>query len=368
MTYKETLLFIGKCLTISHEEKNKLSIEEELKSETVDWDFVVEVSTAHYVFPALYCNLKRADFLHYLPEELVNYMIHITDLNRERNQQIISQAKEINELLLSNNITPIFLKGTGNLLEGLYEDIGERMLSDIDFLVSENHISKAIAILKENKYFILKDNIPESHGRHYPKLVHKTKISGIEVHRKMLREPHSKLFNYSVIKNNIIKHHQKEHTLGFTDQIVLNVLSKQVNDYGYLFKNIALRSHYDTFLLSKKTNFHEYLNNKNAFFKILNGYFAVSTFILNSPAGIYYKDDPKTELFLKKTIKIIESPTATKRSKFKTKMFHKFLPFKRGINIFLKATYKKEYLFFVWSKISNINWYKERFFEIKSNL
>mgnify|MGYP000421596493 CR=1 FL=1 len=31
MTYKETLLFIGKCLTISHEEKNKRIIEDELK-------------------------------------------------------------------------------------------------------------------------------------------------------------------------------------------------------------------------------------------------------------------------------------------------------------------------------------------------
>ena len=368
MTFKEALLFIGKCLTISHEEKNKLLIEEELKCKLVDWDAVVKLSTKHYVFPALYCNLKRADFLHYLPKELVNYMIHITDLNRDRNQQIIAQAKEINELLLSNNITPIFLKGVGNLFQDLYEDIAERMLSDIDFLVSESHISKAIDILKENDYYILKDNIPESHGRHYPKLVHKTKISGVEVHRKMLREPYSKLFDYTIIKNSILKHHQNEHTLGYTDQIVLNVLSKQVNDYGHFFKNVALRSHYDTFLLSKKTNFQEYLNNKRPFFKILNGYFAVSTFLLNSPAGIYYKDDPKTKLFLKKTIKIIENPTATKRSKLKTKMFYKFLPFKRGANVFLKATYKKEYLFFMWSKLSNVNWYKERFFKIKPNL
>jgi hypothetical protein len=123
MNYKETLFFIGKCLTIAHENHNNVLVEEELKSNHIDWDAVVKVSTSHYVFPALYCNLKRADFLHYLPTDLVEYMKHITDLNRERNQQIIEQAKEINELLLKNNITPIFLKGTGNLLEGLYDDI-----------------------------------------------------------------------------------------------------------------------------------------------------------------------------------------------------------------------------------------------------
>jgi hypothetical protein len=46
------------------------------------------------VFPALYCNLQRANFLHYLPEELVTYMKHITNLNRERNEEIITLARE----------------------------------------------------------------------------------------------------------------------------------------------------------------------------------------------------------------------------------------------------------------------------------
>tara|TARA_B110000967_G_scaffold86605_1_gene89213 strand:+ start:2076 stop:2333 length:258 start_codon:yes stop_codon:yes gene_type:complete len=81
----------------------------------------------------LYCNLKKADFLQYLPINLIQYMKHITDLNRERNQQTIEQAREIILLLLAHSITPIFLKGTGNLLEGLYEDIAQRMVGDINY-------------------------------------------------------------------------------------------------------------------------------------------------------------------------------------------------------------------------------------------
>ena len=100
----------------------------------------------------MYCNLKRVGFLHYLPQELVNFMEHITNLNRERNQQIITQAKELNTLLLKNNITPIFLKGTGNLLAGLYDDIAERMLGDIDFLFSKEDYPNAITVLRENGY------------------------------------------------------------------------------------------------------------------------------------------------------------------------------------------------------------------------
>ena len=76
-------------------------------------------------------------------------MKHITDLNRERNTQIIAQAQELNSLLLENNIRPIFLKGTGNLLAGIYEDISERMVGDIDFIFSKEDYPKAITILRE---------------------------------------------------------------------------------------------------------------------------------------------------------------------------------------------------------------------------
>ena len=98
MNYKETLYFIAKCLTISLEANNREEIEKQLQSNTIDWDVVVKLSSSHYVFPAMYCNLKRVGFLQYLPEELVNYMEHITDINRERNKQIISQAKDLNSL------------------------------------------------------------------------------------------------------------------------------------------------------------------------------------------------------------------------------------------------------------------------------
>jgi len=113
---------------------------------------VVKVSTNHYVFPGIYCNFKRADFLKHLPADLVDYMKHITNLNRDRNTQILQQAQDLNSLLLANNITPIFLKGTGNLLADLYEDIAERMVGDIDFIFSKEDYPKAITVLREFGY------------------------------------------------------------------------------------------------------------------------------------------------------------------------------------------------------------------------
>ena len=63
--------------------------------------------------------------------------------------QILSEAKELNNLLVSNNIIPIFIKGTGNILAGLYEDIAERMIGDIDFIFSKEDYPKAINLLRE---------------------------------------------------------------------------------------------------------------------------------------------------------------------------------------------------------------------------
>ena len=114
-------------------------------------------------------------------------MEYITNLNRKRNKQIISQAQELNSLLLANKITPIFLKGTGNLLAGIYEDIGERMVGDIDFIFSKNDYPKAITIINEFGYSLVKkkkDYDPDK--KHYGRLQKDTNIAAIEIHSRLL--------------------------------------------------------------------------------------------------------------------------------------------------------------------------------------
>ena len=201
MNYKETLYFVANCLTISLEGKNRQAIEAQLQAETIDWDAVVKVSTAHLVLPALYCNLKRAGFLQYLPEELVSYMEHITHLNRERNREIIVQAEELNSLLLAHNITPIFLKGTGNLVADLYEDIAERMVGDIDFIFSKEAYPKAINVVLEHGYEeVIKTDYSLPMFKHYPRVKKENTIAAIEIHKELLIEKYANEFNYSIVE------------------------------------------------------------------------------------------------------------------------------------------------------------------------
>ncbi len=298
MNYKEALFFIGKCLTISYEEHNKIAIQELIKTNTIDWESIVKVSTKHYIFPALYCNLKRADLLHYLPNDLVEYMKHITDLNRERNLEIIEQAKEINELLLANNITPIFLKGTGNLLEELYDDLAERMVGDIDFIVSEENFTKSVEILKKNGYLRTETGlINPVISKHYPRMYHETKIAAVEVHIRMLREGLSQYFNYNSIHSTISKHNSC-YVLSNQNKLVLTILANQFNDFGYYYKKFSLRNSYDAYLLTVKKSATIQNHQHQKIRHLINNYLSLSAYIFNSKK-IACKEGFKEKLFKK---------------------------------------------------------------------
>jgi hypothetical protein len=291
LNYKETLFFIAKCL--------RDEIEFMLKTTDVDWDAVVKVSTSQYVFPAIYCNFKRADFLKYLPADLVGYMKHITDLNRDRNTQIIQQAKDLNSLLLENGIRPVFLKGTGNLLEGLYEDIGERMVGDIDFLFSEKDFFKAIDILKKDNYNKLENGLDNFPGfRHYLRLVKPANIAAVEIHKEVTIQKHRGEFNYKIISEDtqLINNFS---VLNFENQLSLSIISSQINDYGFELKNFSLRNAYDVFLLSKKVDTKKAISKLTKLKNPLNCFLANCNLVFGDLESLEYHKTKEAENYLK---------------------------------------------------------------------
>ena len=338
MNYKETLFFIGKCLTIYHEKSNRKEIEILLKSNKVNWENIVKLSTKHYVFPALYCNLKKVNFLQYLPNDLIDYMQHITDLNRERNQQIIEQAKEINELLLANNITPIFLKGTGNLLEGLYEDIAERMVGDIDFIVSKDNYKKTIDVLTNFSYkkvHLTKNNYPSF--KHFPRLQKENKIAAVEIHKELLIEKYASEFNFEFVSHDLITITETSF-LSFENQLSLSIIAKQINDAGQHYKTIALRNSYDIFLLSQKTNSLNAILKFNKLFNQLNNYLAITKLCFSSETVIY-KKTKETENYSYRFNKFLENTSLSYRHR---KRKEKLLFIKSRVSILFKAIFDKK--------------------------
>ncbi len=322
MNYKETLFFIAKCLTISHEKNHLDCISEKIKSNNVDWDQVVRVSTAHYVFPALYCNLKRAELLPFIPEELVSYMKYITNLNRERNLEIIDQAKEINELLLSQNITAIFLKGTGFLVNNMYQDLAERMVGDIDFLVSDYEYERAVQLLKENNYSSdphLLENVKL--GKHYPRITHKNKIAAVEIHFRIIKEPYEQCLNYNTVKDSLLKTKDEISIVSYHNQVLHTIFNFQTNDLGYWFKFISLRNYYDLFLLSKKTNTLTAIKSAKQYFTILNSFLASCYYIFDAVSSIEFVRNKAATNFVNRQIELLDSPKKMAINKKKWSFF-----------------------------------------------
>jgi len=355
MNYKETLLFIGKCLTITHNEHNRTQVQKVIEVGNVNWDNIVKLSTKHYVFPALYCNFKRACFLHYLPEELVNYMKHITDLNRERNLQILEQAKEINELLLTNNITPVFLKGTANLLDHLYEDIAERMVGDIDFIVDKNITDKTLKILSENRYtYLVKTTKQIAYIKHYPRLIKKESINAIEVHFEMTLKKFNPIFNYQIVKQNLRK---KE---GFTllsheHQIAHTIINKQLNDFGYVYKNIALRNYYDLYLLSYKANTLKSIGKFPTIFKQLNSFLALASCVFPNTKNIVFEENSSINSYQKSVLKLLSRP---KKHKIRNRYLRLYFLTNSRIKLIIKAFYSKRHCIYVLHKLIDVKWYQ----------
>lgn len=355
MTYKETLFFIGKCLTINHEKHNFEIVEKHLKNNEVDWESLVKVSTAHYVFPALYCNLKKADFLKYLPLELVEYMQHITDLNRERNKQIIAQAKEINQLLLENNITPIFLKGTGNLLEGLYDDIAERMVGDIDFLVRENDFEKTQNILLSNNYTPITDG-PYIKNRHHKRLIKTNNIAAVEVHNHVVSGKFREEFSSKKMLKNIIKNQ----FLSYENQLCLSIAANQINDKSFKKYSFSLRNCYDTFLISTKTDSLTAIESFPKMYQILNNFLLLTKKVFNTKK-ISYKDNHKTKKNYNKVIYLLDN-------KKKRAIINKWFDFKffttSRLSIIFKSIYDKENREWLFYRVNNKEWLQQKLIQL----
>jgi len=279
MTYKQTLYFVGGCLSLVKYPERREEISKQISSDFVDWDKVVEFSSNQVVVPALYYNLKQAELLNLLPEGLEYYLEDIANTNRKRNEALIKQVNHLVSILDKHNIKPLFLKGMAHILEGLYLDIGERMVSDIDFLVAKDEIEKVAEILKKEGYTRLYEEGLLYKSRHYARLIHKDFIGAIEIHWSVLDENNASKLSYEQLFLNKQKV-ANYFVPSYADQALHNMLNAQINDDSFKNGILLLRQLYDCFLLSSKPTVQSTLKNfkhdyylKNLYLKWLHKIF-----------------------------------------------------------------------------------------------
>lgn len=304
MNYKDTLFFNGESVTLDSFPERIPKIRRMIKSGDVDWEQFVWVGSNQLMLPAVYMQFKRADLLKELDAELVEHMHHIYQLNFERNEAILKQTKTVIKLLNKHQIYPLFLKGVGNILDNLYQDIGERMIGDIDFLLPENEVIPAAEILKKDGY---KELTPFSekalkYVRHYPRLIKDSEIASVEIHHRIVKTPYDKKLNFDIINQSKkkLKIEDIAYVLSDAHQIIFNMMIVQMNDNRKFQNHIYLKHSYDLLLLSKRNEPLKTIGDFGFYFQRLNNYLAMSSILLGRPESLVFKENKRTAFYIQK--------------------------------------------------------------------
>lgn len=164
-------------------------------------------------------------------------------MNVDRNSRIRSQAIEIVDALSNAGIASVLLKGAAFLFESAPEDLGERMMLDLDVLVPEPDLARSISLLN-NLGYIAAGNQKLVH--HHPPLVRQGDIATVEIHWHICENPQllpaEHVFSESMILN------AGSSRVGIpspTHRIIHNLFHAAVQDGEFVGGVISLKALYD---------------------------------------------------------------------------------------------------------------------------
>ncbi len=229
---------------------NKIASDEEILLK------FIHLCSNHLIITALFKRLKEKKLTEYLSTDIREHLENLFQLNIQRNRQILDQIDEISVHLKKAGIEPVFLKGTANLLDNLYTDFADRMIGDIDFLVSEKDYIKTAEIIKKIGYqqdgakiIVELNSLP-----HYPRLFRHDVPADIEIHRSPVLERYNKKFNSNIIfdQKKTIPAYQNCFVTCDAHKLIHTFIHSQLSNKGYSHRIVSLRDLYDFYLISKR--------------------------------------------------------------------------------------------------------------------
>ncbi len=264
MNLKEVYYFTAKVLGLAivsdnnkKKYKDSIDITEVIKRGNVNWQGVIEFASNHVMLPSIYLKLKDHELIEFLPEGLADHLRYILGLSLERNMKIINNMGEVNTIFLSGGITPLFLKGSGNIADNLYTSPGERLMADIDILVHPDRVEDAAALLKENGFFSHTGiNMKFISSKHYTPLVKEGWPAFIEIHRMPVKFLYRSAFTYEMAVEGCrpAKGNPVIMVMSDSNKMIMNFIHTQLEHGGHYSGRPPLRDLYDLLLLSRRVD------------------------------------------------------------------------------------------------------------------
>lgn len=279
------LYFIGQCLSLDEHPSFREVIIEQFSNPDYDWNDFTWTCSNHLIIPTIYLKFKTYDLRSFLPEQIAQHIKEIYEINSNRNEQILLQMKEITVALNSGGISPVFLKGTGNLIDRLYSDLGERIIGDIDILVPKADYLKAVELVREIGYLNHWEE-PRNPEKmvHYPRLYKYNVPADLEVHRIPTENKDLKYLNSELIYGNMqeIAEFPGCFIPSIEHRIIHNFVHSQLTNSGHRLGVVTLRDIYDLYLLSKRANLASVVN-KISCKRKAKAYLAITQKLLGLP-------------------------------------------------------------------------------------
>lgn len=286
MLSSELYLFTARCLTLDEKPDHR----EEIKNTLNNYhtlDRFIQLCSEHLILPAIYLKFRKHNLFENWPDEYSEHLREIHQLNHNRNLELLKQIDKINTMLAKADIKPVYLKGTAHLQNGLYSDIGERMIGDIDFLVQEKDYLKSAQVLINNGYKSQTQHYCDlTTLKHYPPLSRADVVTDVEIHRLAVNIEYTSYFSSKIIFKQKRKINNKTNCFVQSNEhaIIQNFIHSQLVDKGHLLKQFPLRSLYDFYLLSKKTDLKAVLRKTEAQNKASDYFlFAKEIFDISNP-------------------------------------------------------------------------------------
>lgn len=147
-------------------------------------ELMIEISSFHYVTPALAWGLKsRPD----VPAKLGEFLDAILLLNGKRNAGMLAGLTKAIDALNRIGIEPIPLKGAAYLLDGIYPDPSARFFGDLDMLVPAERSTDAFAALQGAGFATKPEDVILPPGHHHLPMLHDRDTgAGVELHTDVL--------------------------------------------------------------------------------------------------------------------------------------------------------------------------------------
>jgi hypothetical protein len=358
MSKKQIYLLIAQILSLDYQKDKIHEIAQLLPKQKEDWEKFVHLASNHLVLQTIYCSLKRNNLTSFLPKDLNEYLQYVYNLNVERNQKIVQQAKLISNILQRDVIATVFMKGVGNIFDGLYNHIGERIIYDIDILVEEGEIISAAEALIESGYKSQKSFNPKASQStmHYPILVNEDFVAGVEIHRLPVQYQYINAFR----RERVFESKKKSAfdndlwVMSDSNKAIHNFIHSQLMHNGHYHADVSLRDLYDLLLLSQRIDIDTTFRDFGHFVDKSNAYASLMLQVFQQPK-------PKS---LKKTITakffLLRNSLTLRLSGKQMALYHLVINATiKYIALPVRMIFSKNARNYVFSRLSRKNWYRE---------